>query len=110
MIQAIREWPYIERRLDRNRSKQQIDWLFQATFLVRSGQGLGTIDNWLLNLRLLLFIRIKAQENFSILSIETGLLGEFSCYLSALEFSEDQTDSFSLVAWNCKASNPHPYF
>lgn len=97
--------------MDGNRSQQQkVDWIFQATFLVRPGQGLGTIDNWLLNLGLLLFIKIKAQENFIILSVETGLLGEFSGYLSALGFPEDEIDSFSLVTRGCKASNPHPYF
>lgn len=84
--------------MDGKRSKQQkVDWLFQVTFLVRPGQGLGTIDNWLLNLGSLLFIRITAQENFSILSIEMGLLGEFSCHLSALDFFQKIRQT--VLAW-----------
>lgn len=100
-------WPYREKRSGGHRNEQQKeDWLI----LVRPGQGFGTIDNWFVNLGLLLFIRIKAQGKFIIMSIETWLLGEFSCYLSVLNFSEGQIDSFSLVAWNCKVSNSYLYF
>lgn len=110
MIQAIKGMALYREKVGRKQKQATDRLVISSYFPCKARTGLGTIDNWLLNLRLLLFIRIKAQENFSILSIETGLLEEFSCYLSALDFSEDQIDSFSLVAWNCKASNPHPYF